>query len=267
MVRTPSVQNRSLIASGMPVSGANSPRASAASAASACASARSPVTVMKAFSRGFSASIAARCASVSSRAEKSPRPQSVARLRDGQVGEAHRRGSMQPSLDDLGNDEEVPCPLRRVGQHLVGIAAIGHHVLAHLQRHLRARRSAARRPSTFTSLSCSIQPRMPFSSACSAASSASSTWMRASVAMRRTVAGSSDMARQILLSEKPKPYRGHGSASTGRRHDSRAIARTVLPKIGGRQLVRSRLRAGAAVRSAMAQDSDAEAVRRTAEGR
>ena len=55
VVRTPSVQNRSLIASGMPVSGANSPRASAASAASACASARSPVTVMKAFSRGFSA--------------------------------------------------------------------------------------------------------------------------------------------------------------------------------------------------------------------
>ena len=46
VVRTPSVQNRSLIASGMPVSGANSPRASAASAASACASARSPVTVM-----------------------------------------------------------------------------------------------------------------------------------------------------------------------------------------------------------------------------
>ena len=34
VVRTPSVQNRSLIASGMPVSGATSPRASAASAAS-----------------------------------------------------------------------------------------------------------------------------------------------------------------------------------------------------------------------------------------
>ena len=69
VVRTPSVQNRSLIASGMPVSGANSPRESAASAASACASARSSVTVMKAFSRGFRAAIAVRCASVSSRAE------------------------------------------------------------------------------------------------------------------------------------------------------------------------------------------------------
>ena len=89
VVRTPSVQNRSLIASGMPVSGANSPRASAASAASACASARSPVTVMKAFSRGFSAAIAARCASVSSRAVIVARPQPVARRGDGEIGELH----------------------------------------------------------------------------------------------------------------------------------------------------------------------------------
>ena len=88
VVRTPSVQNRSLIASGMPVSGANSPRASAASAASACASARSPVTVMNAFSRGFSASIAARCASVSSRAVNclARRPSRAAAI---VVGEAH----------------------------------------------------------------------------------------------------------------------------------------------------------------------------------
>ena len=60
VVRTPAVQNRSLMASGMPVSGPASPRASAASAASAWRSASSGVTVMKAFSRGFSASIAPR---------------------------------------------------------------------------------------------------------------------------------------------------------------------------------------------------------------
>ena len=46
VVRTPSVQNKSLIASGMPASGPAAPRASAASAASARASARSGVTVM-----------------------------------------------------------------------------------------------------------------------------------------------------------------------------------------------------------------------------
>ena len=46
VVRTPSVQNRSLIASGMPVSARASPRASAASAARAWSSAAAWLTVM-----------------------------------------------------------------------------------------------------------------------------------------------------------------------------------------------------------------------------
>ena len=89
VVRTPSVQNRSLIASGMPVSAPLVPAARAASAARACASARHRLTVMKAFSRGFSASIASRCAFVSSTAEKFLRAQPVAGLGDRQVGQHH----------------------------------------------------------------------------------------------------------------------------------------------------------------------------------
>src|SRR3984957_5793313 len=148
VVRTPSVQNRSLIASGMPVSGANSPRASAASATSARASAPSPVTVMNALSRGLSAAIAARCALVSSRAvnclarslsRAAVIVRSVRFIRDlGPQPDPHPSwpDMIRPSLDHLGDVEEVPRPLRRIGQHLLGIAAIGHHVLAHLQRHL-----------------------------------------------------------------------------------------------------------------------------------
>ena len=58
VVRTPSVQNRSLIASGIPVSAPPSPAASALSAAAACLRAKSCVTVMKAFRLGFNASTA-----------------------------------------------------------------------------------------------------------------------------------------------------------------------------------------------------------------
>ena len=71
VVRTPWVQNRSLIASGMPVSGPWSPRASAASAAAAWARARSGVIVMKAFNTGFNVSIAVRKWLVSSSADTS----------------------------------------------------------------------------------------------------------------------------------------------------------------------------------------------------
>ena len=69
VVRTPWVQNRSLMPSGMPASGPASPAASAASAASACASAASGVGVMNAPNAGFSAATASLCAAASSRAE------------------------------------------------------------------------------------------------------------------------------------------------------------------------------------------------------
>ncbi len=59
-VRTPSVQNRSLCASGTPVSGPASPAAIRASAASAWASAISGVTVMKQLSAGFACSMRSR---------------------------------------------------------------------------------------------------------------------------------------------------------------------------------------------------------------
>ena len=58
VVRMPVVQNKSLIASGMPSSGRVSPAASRASAASAISSARSGVSVIKALS-GRTAAIAA----------------------------------------------------------------------------------------------------------------------------------------------------------------------------------------------------------------
>jgi len=70
-VITPLVQNRSLTAIGMPSSALASPARRRASEASASASARSGVSVTKAFRfRAFST--AAMCASVSSRAETSP---------------------------------------------------------------------------------------------------------------------------------------------------------------------------------------------------
>ena len=70
VVSTPSVQNRSLIASGIPSSGRGSPRAMRRSDSAAISSARSGVSVMKALS-DRPAAIASRCAVVSSVAENS----------------------------------------------------------------------------------------------------------------------------------------------------------------------------------------------------
>ncbi len=88
VVRTPAVQNRSLIASGMPVSGPALPCAKAASAASACASATSGVTVMKR-SAGISAAMPSKCAWASSRAENCLAAQPVPGGGDAEVGKAH----------------------------------------------------------------------------------------------------------------------------------------------------------------------------------
>ena len=85
---------------------------------------------MNAFSRGFSASIAARCASVSSRAVNSPRAQPVARL-------ARCVRSVRHHSTTLGTAKKSPARSGALASTLLGIAAVGHHVLAHLQRHLR----------------------------------------------------------------------------------------------------------------------------------
>jgi hypothetical protein len=74
VVRIPRVQRLSLMATGIPARGPRgSPAALAASMRSASARARSAVTSRKAFTWGSTASMRARCWSVSSRADTSPR--------------------------------------------------------------------------------------------------------------------------------------------------------------------------------------------------
>src|SRR5208283_1606024 len=139
VVRTPSVQKRSLMPSGSPSSGPPSPFASRASAVRAMARARSGVSNTKALS-ARACSTAARCASTSSVAENSlRRSASRACAKVSEVSSVIRR-SVRRSFHDLGHKKEMILPRRRVGQDVIGDAAVGHLVLAHLHRHGRDRR-------------------------------------------------------------------------------------------------------------------------------
>ena len=104
VVRTPAVQNKSLMPSGTPSSGPPSPFASRASDARAMSRARSGVSSTKALSaRAFA--IAARCASASSVAENSLSAQRVARLRQrkrGKIGHSAVGSSQENGLFAAG---------------------------------------------------------------------------------------------------------------------------------------------------------------------
>src|SRR5688572_30761277 len=97
-------------------------------------------------------------------------------------------------------------------------------------------------PSTFTSCNCSTNARMELSSPRRCSTSSSATAMRASLAMRRTVAASTDMARSRMaaraIAERPGPRLQQPQfpqfATHRFRHGSRAgrdaikVARRVL---------------------------------------
>ena len=188
VVSTPSVQNRSLMRERHAF---ERPRLAARDALHrtprAMASACSGVSVMKALS-GRAASIAATCAAVSSRAENFFARQPVARLGEGEVGQ--RRLITRPPW--ARRRSRAPCS-RRVGQDLVAAIAVAHHVLAHRQRHARRRSPSARRRR--------CRPRSAARSSSGSATARrrdaparlSGTLMRASVAIRATVALSNAM--------------------------------------------------------------------------
>src|SRR3984885_6106119 len=131
VVRTPLVQNKSLIASGMPSSAPASPVASRASDAAAISSASSGVVVMKALS-GFIRSTTALYEAASSRAENcfaaSP-SRASASVRSVRLLNAIG------SLDHLGHGEEAAGHARRIGEDRGLTIAVGDNVLAHRQGH------------------------------------------------------------------------------------------------------------------------------------
>ena len=140
VVSTPSVQKRSLTAIGMPSSGRASPRARRSSAASAMASARSGVSVMKALS-GRAASTRRDIAAANSRAENSLRASpSRASARVNAVRDALTRPPWARRRSPLR------C-VRRVGEDRLAAIAVGHPILAHRQAaccDARHRRDSAR---------------------------------------------------------------------------------------------------------------------------
>src|SRR5262245_50428150 len=128
VVSTPLVQNRSLMASGIPSSAPAAPFCRRASDAAAIATACCGVSVMKAL-RSRAASTARRCASVSSLAENcffanpSSAPAMVRSVRAAMLFHHLRHG------------EEAVGLLRRVGEDVAADVAVGHLVLAARQRH------------------------------------------------------------------------------------------------------------------------------------
>src|SRR5262245_32714078 len=131
VVSTPSVQNKSLIASGTPSSAPVPPSLSRASAASAILSATSGVSVMNAFS-SRARSIASKCARAISRAEN------LRAFSPSRAPAMVRSVSSAILFDHLGNGEisalDAAHGLARVGEDLVGIAAVGDDVVA-LRQH------------------------------------------------------------------------------------------------------------------------------------
>src|SRR5215510_10327455 len=128
VVSTPSVQNRSLMASGMPSSRPPSALARRASEALAISKARSGVSVMKAL-RPRAASTARTCASVSSFDENC----FLARLSSAPAMVRSVRAAIL--LDHLRHHEEAVGGLRAVGEDLVAAVAVGDLVLAARQGH------------------------------------------------------------------------------------------------------------------------------------
>ena len=129
VVRTPLVQNRSLIASGMPSSARASPLAMRASEASAIANARSGVSVTKAFSVRAGLDRFDECAaSVRARKSSSRRRASRASASVKSVGLAGRHHSTT-----LGTTKKLSSACGALAVIARRIAARRHLVLAHFQ--------------------------------------------------------------------------------------------------------------------------------------
>src|SRR5439155_19092025 len=132
-------QKRSLCATGMPVSGAASPRAMRRSASRACARLFSRSTVMKALRRGLKRSMRSRQTRVSSTAEISLARSRLERVAS--VSPCMPGLALRPRLlDHLRYEVEAVLDLRRQCLEAFALIALGHAILAQpLARVLRMR--------------------------------------------------------------------------------------------------------------------------------
>ena len=209
-MRTPLVQNRSLIASGRPSSGRASPRAIRRSASAAIASACSGVSVMKALSARARA-IAARWASTSSFAENAlaARP-SRAAARLCAASPLIRR----PSARRNSRPRARARSLRMSSARPPSVTSS-----ARSASFIATTEVIGGTPAVSTSFSCSIHSRMRDSSPASGASSVSGTAIRASRATRATVASSSDiwhgLPRAAGAAPSCRPAQKRGGSYTG----------------------------------------------------
>ena len=138
VVRTPAVQNRSLIASGMPVSGRASPCRQRRIRRSRLLHRLGVTDGDDTRSAAGSAPRSHADAPSSGRRRRIPSPRSaVAGLGDRQVGEHHST--------TFGTAKKSPIRSGALDSTCVRIAAVGDDVLAHRQRHVARRRSADRR--------------------------------------------------------------------------------------------------------------------------
>ena len=160
VVRTPSVQNRSLIASGMPSSGPALPSARRASAGlglrQRLLAGDGDEGIQPRVQRGDAVQVRlGQLDGVSS---------ALVQRRRRRRGEVRSVGAA--SLDHLGHGEEVAhAALGRVGQHLVGVPP-SVTTSSRIGSATAPPPAIGSMPSCSPRCSCSIQPRMPFSSAC-----------------------------------------------------------------------------------------------------
>ena len=153
---------------------------------SAISSARSGVSVMKAFS-ARAASIARMCAGASSRAENCFDAQAVARGRERQL-------RSDRSLDHLRDHEVVVLALGRVAEDVLRPRRHRSPGPRAMASRIATTRSSARRPPVSTSFSCSIQLQdVRQLTARAAPARSSGTSIRARRAIRSTVASSIDI--------------------------------------------------------------------------